>query len=493
MAGLEIELKAAVSADDARRIEAELDSRWGPAGPARELIARYYDSADQKLAGKRIALRVRSEDGSLVQTVKAGRTTVGGFHQATEVEAPVEGWEARAEAIPDASVRGQVEAALAGQPLAVQFETDVIRKLWVAQHDHGVVEVALDEGEIRAGELADPILELEFELLEGSPEAVFELAADLLGGMPALLSLPSKAARGQALMKGNPWRPEIAGGKPTPAAAGEGGETSWKRALATLAPAIGTNLYLLATTEAVEAPHQLRVALRRLRSALKLHRRLLGRDLARALSDEARDMGRIVGPLRDFDVQSEALELSEHLTVHRQALHADVNSQLRDARATAYAIRLLGLAAIGGWKRAGSSEVPPFEEIFQQTFSGLWAEASELGDRLSTLEDVDQHEFRKYLKKVRYVLEFSIKTENSKLFSSRLKKLQEELGFLNDISTLTSWSPELPEALTLQMEAARAKQEKVMLARSDQALGRACRHWRELRKLALPFALHPAP
>lgn len=493
MSGLEIELKAALSADDARSLEAELDRRWGRAPPARKLTARYYDSEDQRLAAKRIALRVRAQDGSLVQTVKAGRTMLGGFHQASEIEAPVSSWQPAFDSIGDPAIRTEVEAALDGAPLALQFETDVRRQLWVVQHDHGLVEVALDRGEIRAGELRDPVLEFEFELLEGSPEAVFELAADLLGGTAVLLDLPSKAGRGQALRRGKAWRPGIAGGKPGTATAGETGEGSWGRALATLAPAISTNLALLATSEEPEVPHQLRVALRRLRSALRLHRPLLDEGLARALADQARDIGRIVGELRDFDVQSEALGLSELLFEPRTALRKRVHEALGEARATAFAIRLLGLAAIGGWKKAEAQGGVALQTLLSRAFNRLWARASALGDRLSTLEDEDQHELRKNLKKLRYLLEYAEKNSETKSFISKLKKLQEELGILNDIITLSSWDPHLSMPLREKLEAARRQRQAAILPKADQALGRACRYWRDLRKLVPPLSQHPAP
>ena len=493
MRGLEIELKAALSADDAQSIEAELDRRWGKAPPAQKLAARYYDSADQRLAAKRIAVRVRAQDGALVQTVKAGRTMLGGFHQATEIETAVGGWEPRLEAISDPAIRAEVEATLSGAPLVPQFETDVLRQLWVVQHDHGLVEVALDRGEVRAGDLRDPILELEFELLEGSPEAVFELAADLLGGTSVLLDLPSKAGRGQALRRGKAWRPGIAGGKPSPAKVGEMGAESWGRALATLAPAISTNMALLATSEEPEVPHQLRVALRRLRSAVRLHRPILNDDLARSLGDQARDIGRIVGQLRDFDVQSDALGLARLLAEPRTALRKSVHDELCRTRATAFSIQLLGLAAIGGWRKAETQGDATLQALLARAFNRLWARASALGDRLSTLEDEDQHELRKNLKKIRYLLEYASKSDDIKLFTSRLKKLQEELGVLNDIGTLTSWNPSLSAPLLEALEAARQKRQAGILPKADQALGRACRYWRDLRKLVPPFSPHPAP
>ena len=495
--GLEIELKAGLSQADARAVEHILDTRWGQGDEGKTLRARYYDSQDARLAAKRIALRIRAERGALVQTVKAGGSGLGGFHQLGEVETVVPGWQVDLDAIPDPALRAEMEAALGDAPLEMRFETDVLRRRWLVQHDHGLVDVVLDRGFIRASGAADSVLELEFELKEGSPEALFQLAADLLGPFPVLLTLPSKAGRGQALLHGKPWRPKIAGGKPVPAEAGEEGEASWRRALAASAMAVGTNLYLLATSEDAEAAHQLRVALRRFRAALTLHRPLLAADVANSLAEGAREIGRIVAPLRDYDVQAAAYveerALAQAFRERRAALRADVIAGLRGANASAFAIRLLGLASVGGWRAQGRVKPSSIECLSSRAFTRLWKPTRRLGDGLSTLEDEDRHEFRKKLKKIRYLLEIYPKNDSSKFFLEKLKKLQEELGFLNDISASEAWKPELPEPLAKLFEEARLLQQKPMQQRADLALGRACRQWRDLRKLAGPLQQHREP
>jgi inorganic triphosphatase YgiF len=497
MTGLEIELKAGVPEADLVGIAQYLEQRWGQGAPPERLLARYFDSADERLARNGIALRVRAEGGQLVQTVKSGRTVIGGFHQVREADAIVGRWGVDTGAINPPALRDALLSALDGAPLKVRFETDVVRQRWVVRHDHGVVEVALDVGAIRAGEAVDPVSEMELELIEGSPEALFELAGELLAPVPALLALPSKAARGQALLAGVPWRADVSGGKPAASTAGEAGEASWKRALALLADAIGTNLYLLFQTTDPEAAHQLRVALRRFRAAVHLHQPLIDRKLARSLSGKARDIGRIVAPLRDCDVLTAALgevpALEAALAAHRQAVRADVVEGLRQAGATAFVVRLLGLAALGGWQHDGKARPLSINELTETGFGALWRKAGPLGDRLSALEDCERHELRKTLKKVRYLLEYASEKSGIQILSPNLKKLQEELGFLNDASALKVWNPDLPEALQAEFEAAKAQLARQAVQRADLALGRACRHWRDLRRRVFQALKPPAP
>lgn len=56
-----------------------------------------------------------------------------------------------------------------------------------------------------------------------------------------------------------------------------------------------------------DAVHRLRVAARRLRSALKAYRPLLGRDVAEPLADELRHLGRALAPARDAEVLRERI------------------------------------------------------------------------------------------------------------------------------------------------------------------------------------------
>ncbi|GHK91798.1 hypothetical protein ECZU18_13790 [Escherichia coli] len=46
--------------------------------------------------------------------------------------------------------------------------------------DDSRIEIALDQGEVKAGEFAEPICELELELLSGDTRAVLKLANQLV-------------------------------------------------------------------------------------------------------------------------------------------------------------------------------------------------------------------------------------------------------------------------------------------------------------------------
>jgi inorganic triphosphatase YgiF len=184
----------------------------------------YYDTPDQFLRSQRSALRLRRTTRlgtgmprtPWLQTFKTAGHSQGGLSQRGEWENPVRG-------------RALSLAALADSPWPVLdpdgtrfaalrpcFETSCERTLWLVRKRNGaVMEVALDAGEIRAGAnagpgarpteqpikqpMTQPMLELELELLQGSPQDLFELAAELARHLPLLPFDTSKAQRGYAL------------------------------------------------------------------------------------------------------------------------------------------------------------------------------------------------------------------------------------------------------------------------------------------------------
>lgn len=491
MTGLEIELKAGLAAADAALLARRLNRLAGPASTPLKLASVYYDTEGRRLAEEGIAFRVRREDGLLVQTVKAGRTQLGGFHQVREVSARLTRPAPNPEAVADPALRARILDLIASTPLQKQFETRVSRRLWRVQHEHGLVEVALDRGEIRAGGAMDPIREVEFELLGGSPQALFAVARRMIGDIPADLSIPNKAARGAALADGAPRRLQPAASKPPVPGPGSNGESSWQQALGSAAKAIATNLALTSTSDEPEGPHQLRVALRRLRAAERLHRPLLAEDVSLEVRSMARDVGRAVAPLRDSDVLtaelrnvSDSPELADALAAANIAERGRARATLRQLDATGFAIRLIELAAIGGWKPDPRKPDQPVEQLAERALGRLWKRGSRLGDRLSTLSDEDRHEFRKLLKKLRYCLEITPLPENRKSFTSALKRLQEDLGTLNDVAVLEGWMPDVADDAISDAKAVLLKSAR---GRTDLSLGRACRHWRDLRAEARPW------
>lgn len=499
---MEFELKAGLSRAEALSVESRLAGRAGQ-GTRRLIVTRYFDTADRALAAMGAAVRIRQEGDRRQLTVKLAWPAVGGYREAREITRSWTRTRPDLAAIPDAAVRAALQAAAGEAPLMPWFSTRVQRSIWRLTEPMGEIEVAIDRGQIRAGRRAVPLCEIELELLGGSPEALFGLAEELLGATSAWLALPGKAERGARLAVGESLAPRLAEGRP-PADAGLNVATGFRNLLEWLAVQIATALHLTLTSDEETGPHQLRVALRRLRAAVRVFRPALRKPVARALLRDARDIGRIVSPLRDADVllplfldasrrtgdPAAADKLAVDLDRLHRALRADVRHQLKAACATGFGVRLLALAALGGWQEAGTASLR-MGDFARAGLDRQWRRIRPLGDSLAILDSEARHELRKRLKIYRYGYELSGLAQKKDPCLNALKKLQVDLGHLNDADILAGWSPPGADpALRARLTAVRHELigSRGLQAR-DLSMGRAVRHWAELRALATPRAM----
>ncbi|MFN7166904.1 MAG: inorganic triphosphatase, partial [Pannonibacter sp.] len=202
----EIELKLELAPEDAAAITSIALPFGFEAGKSKTQTLRsiYYDTPDTALAKARIAARVRLKGEQWIQTVKLpGDSTGSGLHSPREYEVTVSSSQFDLSAVSDEAARAEIQAVLGDQPLAPRFETVINRSLrMVKTADGSSVEVAVDQGEVVAGAVRQPLTELELELKSGSIAALYTVARQLVGPRPFRFSSLSKAERGDRLAKG---------------------------------------------------------------------------------------------------------------------------------------------------------------------------------------------------------------------------------------------------------------------------------------------------
>jgi CHAD domain-containing protein len=345
----------------------------------------------------------------------------------------------------------------------------------------------------------EAISEIELELVSGTPEALFDLADTLLGGIAARLDQPNKAERGYRLLEKGKPAPRKLLSKPNPCPPGATAREAFARSLSGLVPPIAAALYQTLVSDHPEGPHQLRVGLRRLRTLLRLYKPVLDPALLAGLSTSARAMGQMVSPLRDADVllpdlleplRVESPALADGLEHWHKALRQSVRDALRETRATAMPLALIRLTVLDTWAQPSEKRLDrPMLATVEPALETLWARIRSAGNQLAGLDDERQHEFRKYLKKLRYSLEFLPKNPNMKAFVSALKRLQEALGTLNDLAVLAGFQPPVAAADAALFARVRTARLEASRQQSDLALGRACRHWRLLSAVPVPWRL----
>ena len=432
----EIELKLEVDATDLPRLRASPLIKGGGKKTER-LISRYFDTPEKTLARAGYTLRVRATRGGNVQTIKREGGHAAGLFVRPEWEQPVDG------EMPMLDRAGPLSYLVSAGELDVAFVSEIERETRHVALGGAQIEVALDEGQVRAGERASAICELELELKGGEAQPLFALAHELNALVPLRIEVRSKAERGHALTE----NADLAAAKSEPVMLDAEGDA--RDGFAAIAAAcirhFRLNEPLLLKTGEADALHQTRVALRRLRSAFSSFRPLLAGDpRALALSRELRWLAGELGEARDLDVLIPKLEAHRRARLEpaRALALSQARSALKSLRARALMLDLAEWLAIGALRREPADPALAREPIAALAASLLRGHRKRLkrrGQNLSALDDHHRHRARIEAKKLRYATEFfaSLWTEKKakarlRRFLEALEDLQDQLGALND-------------------------------------------------------------
>lgn len=268
---MEVELKLQIP--EASRAAVRRAVATGTARTER-LVARYLDTPDRRLAAAGVAVRLRREAGRWVQTVKAARgAAVARLEHEVVLPAQrgVPTFDAARHAGSDAGEALQRALGDDAAPLELVFEADVRRTHRLLRSGGATIELALDVGTLRAGSSRAPLHEIEFELKAGTVAALVALAARWAARHRLWLDLRTKAERGHLLAAGHSASPPALA--QPPALQPRMGRDAALRTMvgAALAQALPNASALAAGCGEAGHLHQLRVALRRLRSLLRVY------------------------------------------------------------------------------------------------------------------------------------------------------------------------------------------------------------------------------
>jgi len=407
-----------------------------------QLHAVYFDTPDHALAEAGFSLRIRRAGDERIQTIKASGTAGAGLFVRPEWEMPV------SDDVPALDHTTPVRAMLGdlADEIAPLFEVSVERRTWIVHEGDAEIELVLDSGEVIAGARRDRVSEIELELKHGAPAALFALARKLDAHVPLHLGVLSKSERGYRLTK-RP-RSSFKAGKVTLQTEINAAE-AFHHIAQTCIRQFRLNENALRSDRSVEALHQARVALRRLRSAFSIFKPLLKDDeQATALREELRALAAELGEARNLDVLVERTApgpLHDRLQTARDAAYVQVEAVLASPRARWAMLDLVEWLLDGEWTR--NEETRKHREEPVRDFSGaaldrIRRKVKKDGRKLATTHDEARHTVRKDAKKLRYASEFFASLfddkrarKRHKRFLAALEGLQDELGALNDLAT----------------------------------------------------------
>ena len=457
----ETELKLRLPADCVARLQRNplLKSSSISRPVTQKLYSVYYDTPNFDLKRHGIALRMRRSGRSWVQTIKGGGSVAAGLHQRDEWEAPVLKSQPDFTKITDPALIKLLAAADLRERLQPVFTTEFTRSIRMLRlAGGGEAEFCLDRGQVIAGDASVPLCEIELELKSGSPGQLFQLALELLHSVPLRLENASKAERGYLL---------YANGKSPPLKAAPielDAEMSVSAAFTAITWNCLNHLHsnetgMLAGHD-IEYLHQMRVALRRQRSALSIFSRIFSKAAFAPLAQELKWLASQFGPARDWDVfVTETLapvcaSFPGHpgmvaLQDKCKQLCRQHNEAARHAvESTHYAESMLQLGAwlsAEAWlgqpgaaasvKLAGIEAGAPVKKFATALLAHRHRQLKKYGKELTNFSVAELHALRIVAKKQRYTAEFFAgfyPRGETRSYIRTLSVLQDILGAMND-------------------------------------------------------------
>jgi triphosphatase len=407
-----------------------------------------------------LSLRVRRANGHYVQTVKKrGGRSVGLFER-NEWECDVADGRPDLDAALDTPLAPLLNKKLR-RNLKPLFETRVRRRSYPLRKHDSEIELTVDKGKVVAAGRSSALCEIELELKKGKPADLFELAGAIGKVLPVALASKSKAGRGYDLIAKNDGGP--VDGEPIALTA----DDTWARAFRTVARAC---LYQIAANEHpvrwgdAESVHQMRVGVRRLRTAISLFKDMLAGAQIEAMKSELRWLTGELGPARELDVfvkrvvsqnqdgNASGLSLgavAEDFRKRRgQALERAAEA-VASSRFRQLVLDAAAWTAIGEWTRNDNKLKSSMRERLvadaaSEELSRRTKKILKQGKHLAELDAQHLHKLRIRVKKLRYATEFFAGAFPSTKKSARrrtkfvvkLKAMQDSLGDINDIRVL---------------------------------------------------------
>jgi triphosphatase len=328
----------------------------------------------------------------------------------------------------------------------------------------GPVEAELLAGTLRAVAAERPAARLR---LAGGRDAVLDLSARLALDLPLLPPRAALAEEGRALARegdGAAPRPRHRG---APDLAGASSvEDGLLRALGHLLDVMLHQAPECRLGAGPEGVHQLRVALRRLRSVLKAFRPAVRGPALEGLDEDLKALARRLGPARDWDVflaglSAEAaaalgedrrlLALKRAATAKRDAAYGALRRELEGPGFRRLMLDGMSLLLRRPWRAEADGDADgsaaaevldaPLAEFAAPLLDKRWRKLQEGGDGIGEHSFEALHELRLEAKRLRYASELFAPLwggKTTRRFLKRLAALQEALGTVNDAAVARS-------------------------------------------------------
>lgn len=257
------------------------------------------------------------------------------------------------------------------------------------------------------------------------------------------------------------------------------------------------------TGQTPEGVHQMRVAMRRMRSLLRVFRPACDGAALRGFDERLKDLAALLGPARDWDVFLDGLGAEVAAAVpedpriaallrlareRREAAYAALRPALKGAALRRIAWEAVALIERRPWRdeaeeRAAGRRAEPLDAFAASVLDKRWRRITEAGEAIADLPDAAFHALRIDAKRLRYAAELFAPLwgrKRARRFLARLAKVQEAFGLANDAVVARSLVASLTAGGGARLAWAGGMAEGWALARARRARKKAATAWAQL-------------
>ena len=459
----EIEFKLAVPGDRLQAIKDRLDALNAEQVQMR---AHYFDTSDGVLALNGVVLRLRQEGPRWFQTVKikTGRSlerAEDNIDLGVMTERPVPNL-TQYKNTPIGKLLGNLKEIQTR--LIPTFSTEIVRTRCIVEQGISKVEMALDVGQLVLADhphveiQSSAVRELEMELVEGRVSDLAVVARDWLARYHLSVSTTSKDERGQRLIAGSPTSVAVKASAVVPPkskARLRGDEVQRLVVSGCLGQILSNATEVAAGNFDHDVVHQLRVGIRRLRTALRELDDLHPEQFAPEWETALKQVFDALGKSRDRELLNTKMQPSleknggPDVNFGNKPLVEPLDAAVRNLDFQATLVDLLAFCSsdtslevddVGAEANISETRKKPVNfknvrEILADRLNSLHMKMVKGGDSFGSLAIEEKHQVRKQLKRLRYLAEFVgpiFDAKASARYLVHLTPAQDALGEFND-------------------------------------------------------------
>jgi inorganic triphosphatase YgiF len=418
----------------------------------------YFDSPDLKLMDTGAILHVSHTSGSWIQTIQLSGNTCIGLHQRMEWHYPIaSGYPDFTKIVEPILVRAFPNLKQRRSIIPI-FKTEIQRTCWQLAFKNGDhIEVALDLGRLIIDDKEEVISEIQLRLKSGNVSRLFDIALQLQDTIPLTIENFTQAQRAYAYYRKSP--PQVSKAQLPTLTRKMNANIAFKEIVWECMHHLQRNQNVIMQTSDIEGVHQMRIALRRLRSAFNLLKIIMGHKKCAFILSELKWLSHILGKARDIDVLlTQTMPSVSNQLIHHQGLlilqQLAFNRQIkcygfiREALLSQrYNCLLL---TIGSWleheKWKETKKHYKLISVATRTLNKFHKQLLRHNNQLNDMSPEQRHASRIASKKLRYAAEFFSSLypgKNCTQYIKTLMQIQDCLGQINDMNVAEKLLDEL--------------------------------------------------